>query len=64
MTLRELTQSLAADQDVRWANDGYRVHWSQTPKGPMIVATFTSNNFTCALDDSEVKGCYIKELSA
>ena len=61
MTLRELTQALANQDDVRWGNDGYRVQWEQLPSGPAITIRCTANGFGGAMANSEMKDCYIKE---
>ena len=56
MELRELTQALVANKNVRWSNDGYKVYWD----GDSIAALYEDNGFNCALDASEVAKCYIK----
>ena len=56
MLLRELTKALAKGKNVRWTNDGYKVHWDSD----VIVITYESNGFTGALDTNELKHCYIK----
>jgi len=56
MELRELTQALSTNKNVRWSNDGYKVYWD----GDMICALYEDNGFNCALDASEVAKCYIK----
>jgi len=56
MELRELTQALATNKNVRWSNDGYKVYW----QGDMISAVYEDSGFNCALDASEVAKCYIK----
>ena len=57
MILRELTQALAQNKDVRWSNDGYKVYW----QGDFISAIYESNGFNCALHTDEIKDCYVKE---
>ena len=57
MLLRELTKALAQGKNVRWTNDGYKVHWDRD----VILITYESNGFTGALDTNELKQCYIKE---
>ena len=61
MTLRDLTQALANQNDVRWGNDGYRVQWEHLPDGPAITIRCTANGFGGAMANSEMKDCYIKE---
>lgn len=63
MDLRELTQALANGDDVRWINDGYRVQWENLLNGPAITIRYTSNGFGGAMHGSEMKNCYIKELT-
>tara|TARA_Y100000389_G_scaffold130802_1_gene128226 strand:+ start:80 stop:274 length:195 start_codon:yes stop_codon:yes gene_type:complete len=63
MKLRELTQALAQGSDVRWFSDGYRVKWENLPHGPAITIRYTANGFGGAMEGSEMKDCYIKELS-
>jgi hypothetical protein len=63
MKLRELTQALASGADVRWGHDGYHVKWKNLPDGPAITITCTDNGFGGAMAVSEIKDCYIKELS-
>jgi hypothetical protein len=62
MQLREITQALANGDDVRWANDGYRVQWENLPNGPAITIRYTANGFGGAMAGSEMKDCYIKEI--
>ena len=56
MELRELTQALSTNKNVRWSNDGYKVYWD----GDMICALYEDNGFNCALHVDEVAKCYIK----
>jgi hypothetical protein len=56
MQLRELTKALAKGLDVRWSNNGYKVHWD----GDVIMVTYEANGFTGALDVEEIKDCYIR----
>ena len=53
MLLRELTKALAQGKNVRWTNDGYKVHWDRD----VILITYESNGFTGALDTNELKQC-------
>ena len=43
MELRELTQALVANKNVRWSNDGYKVYWD----GDSIAALYEANGFNC-----------------
>jgi hypothetical protein len=58
MEIRDITRALARKIPVYWANDGYLVHWNGN--GDILVATFQSNGFTCALTNSELAQCYVK----
>ncbi len=60
MQLRELTQALAANKDVRWGNDGYHVTWEELPDGPAIVIRH-DNGFGGAMAISWIEKCYVKE---
>ena len=60
MQLRELTQALAANKDVRWGNDGYHGTWEELPDGPAIVIRH-DNGFGGAMAISEIEKCYVKE---
>ena len=55
MLLIELTKALAQGKDVRWSNDGYKVHWY----GDVINITYERNGFTGALHTDELGQCYI-----
>ena len=61
MQLRELTQALAADKDIRWGSDGYHVTWEELPDGPAIVIRH-DNGFGGAMAISEIEKCYVKEV--
>lgn len=63
MTLRELTQALAAGKDVCWHRDDYRVFWEELPSGPAIVCRYIGNGFGGAMDSSEIADCYMKETA-
>jgi len=56
MELRELTQALVTNKNVRWSNDGYKVYWD----GDTICALYEDNGFNCALDVTEVGRCYVR----
>ena len=60
MKLRELTQALANNKDVRWISPMYRVTWEDLPDGPAIVIRL-ENGFGGAMDISEISGCYVGE---
>lgn len=60
MKLRELTQALANNKDVRWVSPMYRVTWEDLPDGPSIVIRH-ENGFGGAMDISEISGCYVRE---
>lgn len=55
MLLSALTKALAQGKNVRWSNDGYKVHWD----GDVINITYESNGFTGALHASELEQCYV-----
>ena len=63
MTLRELTQALAAGRDVCWKTDDYHVFWDELPSGPAIVIRYIRNGFGGAMADSEIADCYVKETA-
>ena len=59
MQLNELTRALGRGDDVRWSNDGYRVHWDND----VIMVTYTQNGFCAALHANELPECYVKGQS-